>query len=107
MHTTSQFNEPVSMGNRQLIGQPAQCLKQACSLEIDYLHARLRSAKAPIGMAARYAADGEENIVKLVVTEQHMVDGHKVTHLRLTATGRRALGWPPLPDQAAERPGGK
>ena len=31
----------------------------------SYLHARLRSCKAPTGMAAQYASDGEENVVKL------------------------------------------
>lgn len=31
----------------------------------SYLHARLRSAKAPVGLAAQYTADGEENVVKL------------------------------------------
>ena len=44
---------------------------------------------------------------RLVVTEQHMVGDRSITHLRVTAAGRQALGWPPLPDQAAGQTGGK
>jgi hypothetical protein len=31
----------------------------------SYLHARLRSARAPVGLAAQYGSDGEHNVVKL------------------------------------------
>lgn len=43
---------------------------------------------------------------RLVVTEQHIVGNKNITHLRVAPTGRQALGWPPLPDQAAGQPGG-
>ena len=44
---------------------------------------------------------------RLVVTEQHKFGDQTITHLRVTAAGRQALGWPPLPDQAAGQTGGK
>lgn len=46
---------PLGMDDGSTMGGPGN----------SYLHARLRSAKAPIGMAAQYAADSDHNVVKL------------------------------------------
>lgn len=46
---------PLGIGDGGGMGVPGK----------SYLHARLRSTKAPVGMAAQYASDGAQKVVKL------------------------------------------